>query len=108
MAFQISYYNHRVLREIEDWPVDLLADYARLTALLAAHGPALGMPHSKAFGSGLFELRAHAKSGIGRGFYCYLEGKKIVVLHAFVKKTQQTPDRELEIARKRLREVKHG
>jgi len=37
-----------------------------------------------------------------------LIGKRIVVLHAFIKKSQQTPDNELKMARKRLKEVMHG
>ena len=40
-------------------------------------------------------------------FYCFLLGKRIVVLHAFIKKSQQTPDNELKMARKRLKEVMH-
>ena len=58
---------------------------------------------------GLFELRPKSRSGIGRAFYCYCSGRVITILHAFVKKTQKTPKRELAIARQRLKEVKrHG
>ena len=35
-------------------------------------------------------------------------GQRAVVLHAFIKKSQQTPERELKLARKRMREVLHG
>lgn len=62
---------------------------------------------TKAMGDGLFELRARAKEGIGRTFYCTQIEKKIVVLHAFVKKTQKTPLKELEIARSRMKELKN-
>ncbi|MBT9494528.1 MAG: type II toxin-antitoxin system RelE/ParE family toxin [Paucibacter sp.] len=105
MNFQIEYFHERILAEVESWPVDVLADYARLLELLAAHGPSLRLPHSRAFGGGLFELRPRGRSGIGRAFYCFLIGKRVVVLHAFIKKSQQTPDSELKIARKRLKEV---
>ena len=108
MAFQINYFHERVLLEIESWPLDVLADYARLLELLVEHGPSLRLPHSRAFGEGLFELRPKGRSGIGRAFYCYLHGKQVVVLHAFIKKTQQTPDNELKLARKRLKEVQNG
>jgi len=64
------------------------------------------MPHSKAIGRRLFELRARGKDGIGRAFYCYMRDKRIVILHAFIKKTQTTPQRELDIAYKRMNEVK--
>jgi phage-related protein len=66
------------------------------------------LPHSRAFGEGLFELRPRGRTGIGRAFYCFLFGKKVVVLHAFIKKSQQTPDCELKMARKRLKEAKNG
>jgi len=72
------------------------------------YGPNLRLPHSRAFAEGLFELRPRGKSGIGRAFYCFLLGQRAVVLHAFVKKSQQTPDRELKLARKRMKEVLHG
>ena len=108
MTYRIDYFHQRVLTEVESWPVDVLADYARLIELLAQHGPSLRLPHSKAFGDGLFELRPRGRSGIGRAFYCFLVGKRIVVVHAFIKKTRETPDKELKLARKRVKEVQHG
>ena len=108
MAFEIEYFHGRVLAEVESWPVDVVADYARLVELLAEHGPSLRLPYSRSFGGGLFELRPRGRSGIGRAFYCFLIGKRVVVLHAFIKKSQQTPDRELIVARKRLKEVQDG
>jgi phage-related protein len=59
-------------------------------------------------GNGLFELRPKRPEGIGRVFYCTQVGRSIVVLHSFVKKTQETPDAELRLARKRLKDVHHG
>ena len=108
MAFDVSYFHELVLNEVQSWPVDVLADYARLIELLTEHGPSLRMPHSRAFGDGLFEVRPRGRSGIGRAFYCFLLGKRVVVLHAFIKKTQQTPDKDLNLARKRLKELLHG
>ena len=108
MPYQIEYFHPRVLVEIESWPVDVLADYARLAELLAEPGPDLRLPHSRAFGDGLFELRPRGRSGIGRALYCFLLGKRIVVVHAFIKKTQETPDKELTLARKRVKEMQHG
>ena len=87
-----------MLAEIESWPVDVLADYARLAELLSEHGPNLHLPHSRAFGDGLFELRPRGRAGIGRAFSCFMVGKHVVILHAFIKKTQQTPDHELKLA----------
>jgi phage-related protein len=108
VIYRIDYFHRRVLAEIESWPVDILADYARLIELLALHGPNLRLPHSKTLGDGLFEVRPHGHSGIGRALYCFLQGKRIVVVHAFVKKTQEIPDKELRLARKRVKELQHG
>jgi phage-related protein len=108
MAFEIEYFHERVLAEIESWPVDVLADYARLVQLLVEYGPSLRLPHSRALGDGLFELRRRGRAGIGRAFYCFMLGKRVTVLHAFIKKTQETPDRELKLARKRLKELQDG
>jgi len=57
-------------------------------------------------GDGLFELRLKSKEGIVRVFYCAVVAQRIVVLHSFVKKSQKTPKKELETARRRMREVK--
>lgn len=108
MPYDIEYFHPRVLAEIESWPVDVLADYAHLVELLAEHGPNLRLPHSRAMGEGLFELRPRGRFGIGRALYCFLIGRRIVVVHAFIKKTQQTPDKELRLARKRAKELQDG
>ena len=106
MKRTIQYFNSKVQEDIETWPTDILADYARLIELLMDVG--LKMPHSRAMGGGLFELRAHGKEGIGRAMYCYVIKNRIVILHAFIKKTSKTPDQDLVIARKRMKEVKNG
>ena len=64
------------------------------------------MPHTRAMGGGLFEVRAKGREGIGRAFYCTIVGQRIVILHAIVKKTEKTPAHDLETARARLKEVK--
>ncbi len=69
------------------------------------YGPDLGMPHTRAMGGGLFELRLKAKEGIARVFYCTLVGRRIVMLHQFIKKSEKTPRRELGVARKRMKEM---
>ena len=68
-------------------------------------GPDLGMPHTRSMGGGLFELRIKAAEGIARVFYCTVIDRRIVFLHSFVKKAEKTPPKELEIARRRMKEV---
>ena len=108
MGYSIVYFHSRVKAEIENWPVGILADYARIVELLTEFGPNLRMPRSRAIGGGLFELRPRGREGIGRAFYCFAVGQRVVILHAFVKKTQETPEQELRIARKRMKEVRNG
>jgi phage-related protein len=71
-------------------------------------GPDLRMPRSKTMGDGLFELRPRGREGTGRAMYCFVAGEQVVIVHAFVKKTRATPDRELKLARKRMKEVRDG
>ena len=106
-TWQITYYNERVQRDVWAMPAGIVADYLRLTEAMELYGADLRMPHSRAMGGGLFELRPKGPEGIGRVFYCTQVGKTIVVLHSFVKKTQETPDAEMRMARKRLKDVQH-
>jgi phage-related protein len=71
------------------------------------YGPDLGMPHTRAMGDGLFELRLKAAEGISRVFYCTVVNRKILILHQFTKKTDKTPPREVEKARRRMKEIKN-
>jgi phage-related protein len=75
--------------------------------LLTENNCNLGPPHTESMGDGLFEIRAKAQEGIGRSLYCYMKGKHIIVLHAFVKKSNKTPKFELDLAKKRKSEVEH-
>jgi len=108
MPYAVDYYNQRVLHEIEAWPVGVLADYARLVELIVEYGPDVRMPHFRAMGGGLFELRPHGREGIGRALYCFVVGQRVVVLHAFTKKSQTTPQHDLELARGRMKEMQDG
>ena len=104
--WSILFFSDRVQREIEEWPVGVYADFLRLTELLEDGGLDLRMPHSRAMKDGLFELRCKGPEGIGRAFYCTQVGRELVILHSIIKKTQATPAKDLELARKRLKEVK--
>lgn len=62
------------------------------------------MPHAKAMGGGLIELRVRGKQEV-RVFYAFALGKRIYLLHGFIKKTQARPKKELDIARQRQAEI---
>ena len=109
MKWKFIYYSSRVKQNILSLPKELLAEFYAMHQIMKEKGPSLGMPYTRAMGDGLFEMRLSDKDGIARVFYCTIEKHEIFVLHSFVKKTRTTPDRELQLARKRLKEVKqHG
>ncbi|WP_368665419.1 type II toxin-antitoxin system RelE/ParE family toxin [Chlorobium sp. KB01] len=74
---------------VDGWPPGIRADFRKISLLLKEYGPNVRMPHTKAMGEGLFEMRPKGRDGIGRALYCYQKGKKIIILHAFIKKNRQ-------------------
>jgi phage-related protein len=108
MNWEIKYHDDKLQEAILKLPSGILARYFHCTDRMLVFGPDLGMPHTRAMGSGLFELRLKSQEGIGRVFYCTLVKHKIVMLHQFVKKTDKTPPKELAIAIKRLKEWKNA
>ena len=105
MRFTVEYFNPGVLKTIESWPVEVLADYARLVELVTDVGPRVGLPHSRALGQGLFELRPRGRGTTGRVLFGCVQGKRIIVVHAFMKKTRKTPQKHLVLARRRIQEI---
>ena len=67
---------------------------------LEERGPMLREPFSKPLGEGVFEIRAKQGSDISRVLYFFVVGKKVILTNGFVKKTQKTPSREIEKAKK--------
>lgn len=109
MTWEIIYYQTPSGQHVVEDFIDRLDAAARSKTvrqieLLAAYGVELGMPHAKMLGDGLFELRVRGKREV-RVFYVHIATKRIVLLHGFVKKTQTTPKKELQLARKRQQEV---
>lgn len=107
VRWSIEYFDARVEHAVLRLPRGLLARYLRLADLLLEFGPNLGMPHTRSMGDGLVELRVRGPEGSARVFYCTVVDRRIVMLHAFVKKSQKTPSRHLETAKRRLREVQN-
>jgi phage-related protein len=108
MTWTVTFYNRRIESEILAFSAGFLARFLRYAERMEAFGPDLGMPHTRALSGGLFELRIKAAEGIARVFYCTVVENRIVFLHQFVKKSERIPGKELDIARHRMKEVKHG
>lgn len=92
--------------EIEALPPGLQGRLLRLFEMVEALGlEQLHEPHVKHIDGKLWELRAKAAEGIARGLYVTVTGRRVVVLHVFVKKSQKTPERALAIAKERMKKV---
>ena len=95
-----------VAAEIAELPSDMQARYGRIAELLLKYGPqAVGMPYVRPLGGKLWEIRLRGRTGIGRIIYVAASRHRLILLHAFIKKTQETPPRALAVARTRLSEV---
>jgi phage-related protein len=106
VKWRVVFYSAVLQEQLLQLPAGFVARFLRYAERMELYGPDLGMPHTRAMGGGLFELRLKAADGIARVFYCTLVGRRIVMLHQFIKKSEKTPRKELEIARKRMKEVK--
>ena len=105
MAWSVTFFSDRVEADILALPAGFVARFVRYAERMEQFGPDLGMPHTRSMGGGLFELRIKAAEGIARVFYSTVIDRRIVFLHSFVKKAEKTPPKELEIARRRMKEV---
>ena len=79
------------------------AKWLRNVTLLTQYGGNLGMPHARRLTSNLSELRIRGTQEVRAFFTCI--GDTIFIVHAFIKKTQQIPNREIEVASKRIQQL---
>jgi len=105
MSWKVSFFNSKIKEETLRFPAGILANYLHILEIIEEFGPAIGKPYTAPMGNGLFEIRAKGKEGIGRSLFCTVKGKEIIILHSFIKKTQKAPKKEIEKARKRMKEL---
>jgi phage-related protein len=93
-----------VEKELSLLPVDMGSHLVRITLLLEEFGPhAVGMPHVKHLSERLWEIRISGRSGIARCLFYIAPNYEIVIVHAFIKKTQKTPLRSIQTAFQRMK-----
>jgi len=111
MTWTVEILNKTVQKELESLPKDLRAKFLYIAEMLEEFGPSnVREPFVKALKinkSNLWEIRSKGKSGIARAVYITVKKERIVILHAFVKKTQKTPKKDLELSIKRVMEVEN-
>src|SRR5438105_2011365 len=108
MSWRVEFYSASVEEDILAMPPKIQARMLKLLELIEKHGANLGPPHTEPKGDGLFEIRAKAQKGIGRSLYCYMKGQHIIILHAFIKKSNKTPKSDLNLAKQRKAEVERN
>lgn len=89
--------------ELQALPADMRGRFLRIAEMLEQLGPhQVGLPHVRPLEGKLWEMRMQGRDGIARAVYAAVHGRRLLVLHAFVKKTQATPRMALNTARTRL------
>lgn len=107
MGWKVEFYSIKVEKSIEEWPVYLRVKFLQVVDLLKEFGPyETGMPHIKPLKQGLSEIRVRGLEGIARAPFCVKKGKIVIVLSEFIKKTQEMPQKEVDLALRRMKEVK--
>jgi phage-related protein len=106
MRWAFTTLNAAVEAEVKALPADMLARFLRFGDIIEQAGlDALPRDAVRHLEGKLWELRMTGRDGIARAVYVTASGRRVVVVRVFVKKTQKTPPRELEIARQRAKEI---
>ena len=107
MAWRVEFFDEGVRAELEILPLDIRASFLRISRLIETEGLLrVHEPYVKHLEGPLWEMRMKGKDGIARAAYVAAVGQRVVVVRVFVKKTQKTPRREIEIALRRAKEVR--
>jgi phage-related protein len=106
MHWSVEMLNDIVAAEIDALPADMQAKFLRIVFLITNFGlEMLHEPQIKHLEGKLWEMRLKGRDGISRALYVTASGKRVVVLRAFVKKTQKTPQAEIDLALRRAKEI---
>ena len=93
--------------EVEELSQDMRASFERIVGMIRANGlERMHEPYVKHIEGKIWEMRLKDRDGIARSLYMAATGRRVAVLRTFIKKTEKTPRREIEIALQRAKEVK--
>jgi phage-related protein len=107
MTWTVTFFNHKVREETLNFPDGILANLLHILEMIEEFGPNLGRPHTAPMGGGLFEIRAKGREGVGRSLFCTVNGSEVIILTSFVKRSQKTPQHELNKAYSRMKELRN-
>ena len=106
MGWTVETLNRVVDAELEKLPSDMLARFHYISQLIEEFGlERVREPHVKHLRGSLWEMRLKGRDGISRALYVTAAGRRVVVVRVFIKKTQKTPVREIELALQRAKEI---
>ena len=106
MCWRVEVLNDTVAAEIRALPGDLHARFLRISLLIEQAGlETMREPQVKHLEGKIWEMRMMGRDGIARALYVTAIGRRVVVLRVFIKKTQKTPNSEIEIAKRRAKEI---
>jgi len=106
MRWTVETLNKIVDAELEALPPGLRARFDHMVKVIEDIGlEQLPASYVKHIEGKIWELRAKAEEGIARGLYITVKGRRVIILHVFVKKSSKTPKSNLNAARQRLKEV---
>lgn len=107
MNWTVETLNAIVEAELEALPADMRARFVHISRLIEEFGlERVHEPHVKHVRGSLWEMRLTGRAGISRALYVTAVARRVVVVRVFVKKTQSTPNREIELALKRAKEIR--
>ena len=106
MAWTVETLNETVDDELAELPADMRARLARISELIEAVGLLnVREPHVRHIRGQVWEIRLKGKAGIARALYVTAKKQRVVILRAFIKKTEKTPAVEIELALQRTKEL---
>jgi len=106
MNWRVSFYSAEFQEEILGLPAGFVARFLRYAERMEVYGPDLGMPHTRARGEVCLSSGSRPWKALRECSTVRWVGRRVIMLHQFIKKSEKTPLNELTVARNRMKEVK--
>jgi phage-related protein len=107
MAWTVETLNETVDAELAELPADMRARLVRISELIESVGlPSVKEPHVRHIRGQLWEIRLKGKAGVARALYVTAKEQRVVIVRAFIKKSEKTSAGEIVLALQRAKEVK--
>jgi phage-related protein len=104
--WRVVYADETAEAEVLALPIDMQAKFKRISELIRVDGLAkVHEPYIKHVEDKIWEMRLNGRDGIARSLYVTAIGKRVVIVRTFVKKTEKTPRSEIELAKKRAKDL---